>query len=89
MTITDRPEIVGQQSIPGEPDRFTIKVPAPTKQAAKVRARAFLRTEMPTAKRIKSPEVQSRSKTEQSSIRQFFPESLKQKNYKVDLLVVR
>lgn len=87
--MLDRPKIVRQQTVEENVDKFRISVKAASKQVAKARARTFLRSEIPTAKNVLDPEVRSRGETEQSSMRQFFPESLKQKDYKVDLLVVR
>lgn len=70
-------------------DKFTVKTKAPTRLAAKQRARQYMRRQVPTAKNVFTPRVSSREEAEQSNLRDFFPKTWHSEEFMVEITVVR
>lgn len=83
-------QLVRQQTIdPPNVDKLYWRVEAPTKFAARRRARAATRTSVPGAKNILNPQTLSRQDAKQAKIRDFFPNSWHAEEFMVEVVVVK
>jgi hypothetical protein len=83
-------ELVAQQTIdPPNVEKWMLKVEAPSKFAARRRARAVTRTTVPTAKNVLDPKALDRREAKQSELRDFFPKSWHAEEFAVEVVVVK
>lgn len=91
--VLNKPELVRQNTIGDKNgdivEQWEYKVDAVNELRAKTIVRRYVRTNVPLAKNILNPTVTDASNTEQSTITQFFPDTMKQEEYRVKLTIVR
>lgn len=79
--------LVDQLSTP-DFEKLTWEVDAPTRRAAEQLARVSTRIVRPTARNLLHPRQVGSTDTEQSTIREFFPERWHKRTWRIEVLVV-